>query len=147
MKFEHRVVIPASQDAVSAVLRDVPRAARCMPGVQEVSQEPDGSYIGALRVKVGPMGFTLSGKMSVEEHPDNGRWLLSTDAQDRRLGGGVHANVEAVLVEVSPNNTDISMVADVQFIGRLGELGQPLIKRRAESMFKEFADNLRKELT
>jgi carbon monoxide dehydrogenase subunit G len=147
MKFEHQVTIPASRDAINAVLNDVPRAARCMPGVQEVNAEVDGSYTGSLRIKVGPMGFTLFGKMSVEEKPEDGLWRLTTEAQDRRLGGGIHANVEAILTETSPSSTDMKMSADIQFIGRLGELGQPLIKRRAESMFKDFAENLRKDVS
>jgi carbon monoxide dehydrogenase subunit G len=147
MKFEHQVTIPASRDTINAVLHDVPRAARCMPGVQEVNQEADGSYTGSLRIKVGPMGFTLSGKMSVEEKPNEGLWRLTTEAQDRRLGGGIHANVEALLTEGGIGSTAMTMSADIQFIGRLGELGQPLIKRRAETMFKDFAENLRKEVS
>jgi carbon monoxide dehydrogenase subunit G len=147
MKFEHQVTIPASRDAINAVLHDVPRAARCMPGVEETNAEADGTYTGSLRIKVGPMGFTLSGKMSVEEKLEDGLWRLITEAQDRRLGGGIHANVEAILTETSPSSTDMKMSADIQFIGRLGELGQPLIKRRAESMFKDFAENLRKEVS
>ena len=147
MKFEYQLTIPASRDAINVVLHDVPRAAQCMPGVQEVSTEADGTYSGSLRIKVGPMGFTLSGKMSVEEKPEEGLWRLITEAQDRRLGGGIHANVEAILTGTSPNSTDMKLSADMQFMGRLGELGQPLIKRRAESMFKDFAENLRKEVS
>jgi len=39
------------------------------------------------------------------------------------------------------------LIADVQFSGRLAELGQPLIKRKADSFVQEFAQNLRKALS
>ena len=32
--------------------------------------------------------------------------------------------------------------ADLQFSGRLGELGQPLIRRKADAMLEEFTENL-----
>ena len=34
--------------------------------------------------------------------------------------------------------------ADVSFSGRLGQLGQPLIKKKADDMVQEFAEGLKR---
>ena len=38
------------------------------------------------------------------------------------------------------------MLADVQFSGRLAELGQPLIKKKADAFVAEFTQNLQKAI-
>jgi len=58
----------------------------------------------------------------------------------------VHADVEAKLDEVTPTQTAVEIVAEVQFAGRLAEMGQPLIKKKADSFVGEFAENLRKAI-
>jgi carbon monoxide dehydrogenase subunit G len=49
-------------------------------------------------------------------------------------------------VELSPDKTEVEIIADVVFAGRLAEMGQPLIKRTADSFVGEFTQNLRKAI-
>ena len=46
----------------------------------------------------------------------------------------------------SPAETELTIETDTTFMGRLGELGQPLIRRKAQSTIEEFARNLSREL-
>ena len=50
------------------------------------------------------------------------------------------------LKDAGAGATEVQAVADLQFSGRLGELGQPLIRRKADSMLEEFTENLRAAL-
>lgn len=143
MNFEHMIIIDASRDAVWAVLSDFPRAASLMPDVGEVRQSRDGGYEGTMRVRVGPIGLNLSGTIQVEQDEVQGRWSMKAGAQDRRVGGGFQANIDVKLKELSGKTSELSIKADVQLLGRLGQLGQPLIKRKAESTIRQFAENLR----
>jgi uncharacterized protein len=144
MKFEHRVDVDAPRDTVRDFLDDVPRSARCLPGLEEIAQAEDGSYDGRVALRLGPMGFHIAGKAWLER--DSDRWRLKGEGRDRRVGAGVVAIVEAQLNERPPSGTEVLISADVQFSGRLAELGQPLIRRKADSMVKEFAANLQKAL-
>ena len=38
--------------------------------------------------------------------------------------------------------TELSLSSDLTFMGKLGEMGQPLIRKKAESTMEEFARNL-----
>lgn len=143
MKFEHTVTLPRPKAEVDEALADIPTVARLIPGVEDVREKADGSYEGTLKVRVGPMSLTLAGDVDVEQDIQAGRWIMRAKAQDRRIGGGISATIEAHVSSVEPAATQMAIASDVQLMGRLGELGQPLIKRKASDMIEAFADNLR----
>ena len=144
MKFERGLDIQASRESLWAILSDFPRAARCLPGVEDVRDLGDGKYEATMRVRVGPVGLRLTGTVDVNQDEAAGRWNMQARAQDRKVGGGVRAIIEAALSEQSPSESELWVSADVQFMGRLGEMGQPLIRRKAETAINEFAENLRR---
>ena len=144
MKFTYDVTVDAPQDRVWAILSDVPQAASLMPGVESVVAQPDGTYTGAVRVRVGPIGFNLTGRVEVQQDRDAGTWRLQARADDRRVGAGVTSAVETVITEPTPGRTQMRVGADVQFSGRLGQLGQPLIKKKADDMVQAFAEGLKR---
>ncbi len=145
MKFEHRVVVEAPETAVRALLDDFPRAAGCLPGLEEVKELEDGTYEGRMGIRIGPLGMHFSGKGRLER-VDEQTWRMHGEGRDRRVGAGVTAAVDAKLAPVDAQTTEVLINADVQFSGRLAELGQPLIKRKADAMVQEFAENLKKVL-
>lgn len=142
MKFQHQVTTKASREALWAVLQDFPSVARCLPGVEEVRKISDDTYEGTLRIRIGPIGLRMAGTVEVEQDEDAGLWRMTAQALDQRVGGGAKAIIEAVISEPEPGVAGLDIQAEVQFIGRLGEMGQPLIRRKADSMINEFAQNL-----
>jgi len=146
MKFEHRVTVSASKAKVQAFLDDFDRAARCVPGLQEVKEVEPNVYDGSVRVRIGPLGLTVGGRAKLDRS-DPEAWRVQGEGRDRRVGASVIANVEARFVELAADSTELALLADVQFTGRLAELGQPLIKRKADSFVQEFAENLRKAIS
>ena len=148
MRLENRCVVPASPDETWNYLMDVATAARCVPGVVDVAADGDGRYRGTLKARVGPMSISLSGTVKVEEqeHAVRGAARFLVEASDRRIGGGVKTEMLVRLKQVSPTETELTIETDTTFMGRLGELGQPVIRRKAQSTIEEFARNLAREL-
>ena len=144
MKFEYDVGIDVPQGRIWEILSDIVSASSLMPDVQSVEQQPDGTYTGTIRIRVGPIGFNLVGAVAISEDRNTGKWSMISQAQDPRIGGGVTSKIETTITEPSPGNTQMQVNADVQFSGKLGQLGQPLIKKKADSMIKEFTENLRR---
>ena len=141
MKLEHRVAIDAPRAKVWAVLMDLPVAARCVPGTREVA--PDGEGVrGTLDVRVGPVKLALGGTVAIESRNEAaGTARLRADAEDRRLGGSVRALVDLAVSGDAP--TELRITTDIAILGRIGELGQPLIARQAEKVLAGFAECLR----
>ncbi len=146
MKLENSCVVPASAAKTWDFLMNVEAAARCVPGVVEVATE-DGRYRGTLKARVGPMSISLSGTVKVEEQDSSqGRARYLVEASDRRIGGGVKTEMLVQLKPTSSTETELVIETDTTFMGRLGELGQPVIRRKAQSTIEEFARNLARAL-
>ena len=148
MKLENRCLVPADIQRTWNLIMDIPRVAACVPGMEEVVQEEDGSYRASMRVRVGPMGLTLAGTLQVrEQDPSKGEARFLIEASDRKVGGAVRADLIIQLRSEEGNQTELVLNTDTTFIGRLGELGQPLIRRKANNTMEEFARNLAQQLS
>ena len=144
MRTEHAFSVPAERERVWAHLMDVPAAARCVPGVEDVVANAD-AYRGRLRVQVGPIRLALDGEVRVIARDDTvGTATLRLDAAEKRLGGGVRADVILAVAGSAP--TEVRIASEVTVLGRLGELGQPLMQRKADETMRAFAGCLERTL-
>ena len=64
------------------------------------------------------------------------------EANDRRVGGGVKTNMTMKLNAKTTHESELEIMADTTFMGRLGELGQPIIRRKARNTLEDFMKNL-----
>ena len=148
MKFSQSAQIPVAREPLWEFLMDVPKVAQSLPGVESVSKIDDTTYEGALKVRVGPIALNLLGKIIVEEQDkQNWRAALRAEANDRRAAGAVKGKTTMMLKAVDSNQTELLVETDVNILGKIGEFGQPIIRKKADSMLKEFVENIKKQLT
>lgn len=147
MKFEHKATIQAPIADVWTFLMDVPAVATCAPGVERVEPLGDNHYRGTLKVSVGPVRLTFEGDVVVVERDEAAhKAAMRAEAADRRAGGAVKALLSMALAEPAPGSTELTMETDAQVLGKIGEFGQPIIRRKAEQTMDEFARNLQKAI-
>jgi len=60
--------------------------------------------------------------------------------------GAVNGKTSMTLKELSANQTELMVETDVNILGKIGEFGQPIIRKKADSMLREFVDNIKKQL-
>ena len=143
MEFEHRCTIPVPRATLWQFLLDVPQMATCVPGVESITKSSEDTYNGQMRVKLGPIHLTLQGAMTIETR-DQQQWLVvaRSEANDRRVGGGVHIGTRLLLLESSPETTELVVQTQARLFGKLGEFGQPVIRKQADTILAGFARNL-----
>jgi len=146
LTFAQECVIPVERERLWDFLMEVPRVARCVPGVETVEAVEAGAYRGSLRVQVGPIRLSLQGTMIVEEQ-DRVAWRarMRAEANDRRLGGGIRARMSLTLAP-GDGGTRLQIETDLAVLGKIGEFGQPIIKKKADTLLAEFARNLQTAL-
>ena len=148
MKIEILSDVPASREATWALVMDIPKAASCIPGIKDITPDGEDKYQATLQARVGPMGMNLSGTITVlSQDADAGEAYFLVEANDRRVGGGVKTNMSMKVTAKSADETELEIIADTTLMGRLGELGQPLIRRKARNTLEEFSNNLSKLLS
>ncbi len=148
MKFTQTCLITAKRDAVWDFLMNMDQVAGCLTGVQAMKPLNEDKYEGTLRIKVGRVSITFQGAVQVESRDrDAWRGVIRAEAKDRKLGGGVKAHMEVSLVEKSPDETEMHVELETHILGKIGEFGQPVIRKKTESMLREFAEQVSQKLT
>ena len=145
MNFEHHCTVPVARETLWNFLMDVPQMAPCVPGVSEVIATGENQYAGRMKVTFGPIRLTLQGELFIQEL-DQTHWRAvgRAEANDRRVGGGVHISAELTLVEQEEAQTRLSIRTEARLMGKLGEFGQPVIRKKADKIVAEFARNVAK---
>ena len=147
MKFTQSAQIPVAREPLWDFLMDVPKVAKSLPGVESVSKIDDTTYEGALVVRVGPIKLNLQGKIILEEqNKDAWRAALRAEAKDRMAAGAVNGKTSMTLKELGASQTELLVETDDNILGKIGEFGQPIIRKKADSMLKEFVENIKKQL-
>jgi carbon monoxide dehydrogenase subunit G len=147
MIIDQQMTIAAPPERVWAFMLDIPSVARCVPGVVSVTEGEDGSYVGALKVKVGPIAATLEGRVRLVEADEGTRQArMAVEAADKRLRSAVNARMSMQLEPLADGGTKVEMHTDASVMGKLGEFGQAVIKRKANQIVEEFARNMTREL-
>ena len=143
MHFENKATIPVSRDRLWDVLMNMEQVARCLPGVENIQAIDPDNYNGTLKMRVGPIGLRLEGKVSVTER-NREAWQagMRAEGNERGVGGVVKADIGMRLNELDPNQTELTVVTDAQVMGKLGEFGQPVMRKKADSMMQEFSRNI-----
>jgi len=142
MTFAQECVVPVARERLWDFLMDVPAVGRCVPGIESIQAGDDGAYRGGLKVQVGPIRLALQGTITVEEQ-DRSVWRarMRAEANDRRLGGGIRARMSVTLAPVA-EGTRLHIETDLAVLGKIGEFGQPVIKKKADTLLQEFVRNI-----
>ncbi len=148
MKFGQTCTITASRADVWDFLMNIENVANCLSGVQKFEPLDEDHYQGTLRVKVGPVALSFQGTMHVETR-DYEQWLsvVRAEAKDRKVGGGVKAHLNMALVALSSNETEMHVLLDVHILGKIGEFGQPVIRKKTDAMLQDFAAAVSQQLS
>ena len=145
MRMENSCLIPTDPATAWDLIMDIPRAAACVPGLKEIIPEGNGRYRATIQGRVGPRSLNFSGTVAVlEADQARGELKVLVEAADRRVGGSIKADMTVRLTEQEQGQTQLSIVTETAFMGKLGELGQPLMNRKARTTIEEFAKNLAK---
>ncbi len=144
VKFNRQAVIPTAREPLWDFLMDVPKVAQSLPGVESVTQIDDTTYQGKLKVRIGPISLNLDDKIFLEQR-DRGSWsaALRAEANDRMAAGAVRGKTVMSLKEISSSETEFLVETDVSILGKIGEFEQPIIRKKADAILKEFVENIK----
>jgi carbon monoxide dehydrogenase subunit G len=147
MKFEQTIDLPgASPERVWGFVMDIPSMAKCIPGCDGVEDLGNNHYKAVVKIKVGPIGLALASEISIVEKDEANRTAaLLVEAADKRVGGAVKATMSMKLTPEG-DGTKLEVSTDANVMGRIGDFGQPIIRKKADQTLQEVAANLRKAL-
>jgi carbon monoxide dehydrogenase subunit G len=138
LKVSEELNLGASQDEVWKLLRDTPRLAALLPGVETVTplDEPGAeAYQAKAGDKIGPFKVALT--EAREPHSLKASIKGADSIGLNRITGSLHIT----LISASPA-AQMRFEADIEILGKLATLGAAPIRRRTTEKFAEFARNI-----
>jgi carbon monoxide dehydrogenase subunit G len=141
MKFSGELTVRAPRARVYEKLRDARFFASCVDGVRDLAEIGPDRYSAAFETKVAYMKFTF--KVTVEMTRAEPPELIEAKVEGAPLGivGRLAATSQTTLSEAG-DETKIAYAVDAALTGKLGSLGQPVLRSKAKEMERQFAARL-----
>jgi uncharacterized protein len=142
MKFQGNLLIARPIEKVWAFLWDIEKLSKCIPGCQAVKTLKERErYELSVKDSVGPITVQLELLADVKKIEPLKRIEIAMQGKDFKAGGV--RQTMALALASKDNETQVDFETDVNVFGRLGTLGYPFVKKKAEAVIKEFGDNVK----
>jgi carbon monoxide dehydrogenase subunit G len=142
MKITGEITVKAPRTAVFDKLRDARFFASCVDGVRDLNEIDQSHYTAVLETRVAYMKFKFNVSVQVVRisPPDE----IEAKVEGTPLGvvGRLTASSMTKLTEYG-DETKVDYQVESTLTGKLGALGQPVLKSKAKEMEKQFAQRLR----
>jgi len=142
MKFSGEIVIDAAREAVFAKIRDARFFASCVQGVQELTEIDADHYTAVLETKVAYLKFKFNVAVDVVRAEPPHEIEAKIEGTPLGIVGRLTASS---LTRLTAENgaTKVHYEVDATLTGKLGSLGQPVLRAKAKEMERSFAERMR----
>jgi uncharacterized protein len=141
MEFTGRYAISAPIERVWDGILDPAVLKACIPGCEKLEQPADGQYIATVKLKIGPLNATFSGKVTLSDA--NPPFSVQLNGEGTGGVAGFAKGGALVTLERDGAVTNLSYAANASVGGKLAQIGQRLIdgaaKQIADNFFQRFA--------
>jgi carbon monoxide dehydrogenase subunit G len=147
MEITKTFVVNAPAAAVWEFLIDPYRVGRCLPGAAITEKVDDQTYAGTITIKVGPVTASYRGKMRFDRlDPAAMEADIAASGQETKGKGGADMRMKSRIVARGLDETEVTVVSDVNVMGVLAQFGRGMIQDVSDQLFQKFTDGMRREL-
>ena len=141
MKVEGEISVQAPREVVFARLSDAPFFTSCVDGVKELTAIDETHYSALFATRIAYLRFTF--KVNVEMTRIEPPTRIEAKIEGTPLGvvGRMTATAATELVE-DGDQTTIRYSIEATITGKLGSMGEPVLRAKAKEMEKQFSKNL-----
>lgn len=122
------------------MLMDADTLAQVVPAVSRLEKTGDNEFKAIAEVKIGPVSGSFSGDLSLADIRENEGYTLHVK-QNSKIGNA-DASVAISLKPITDTQTEVSFDGNARLSGLLARTGQRVISGVANTLTKQFFDNL-----
>ena len=142
MKFTGDIAIVAPREAVFAKVRNARFFASCVEGVQNLSEIDSDHYTAVLETKIAYLKFKFDVAVEVLRIDPPNEIEARIEGTPSGIVGRLSARSLTRLAEEN-GGTRVSYEIEAALTGKLGSLGQPVLRAKAKEMERQFAERIR----
>lgn len=142
MQFSQSFNIACPREQVWDLFQNVPEVVTCIPGAKLTEDRGDGTYLGVVESRLGPVTAVFEGEgiHTVDVDAFSGR--LDGNGRDRKAGSRAKAKI-AYQLEPIEGGTQVDVDSDITLSGAAAQFGRPgLVRELTARIMQEFATNV-----
>jgi carbon monoxide dehydrogenase subunit G len=141
MKISGTIIVQAPRPQVYKALRDARLFASCVEGVRDLVETGPDAYSAMFETKVAYMKFAFKVTVQVVRADERREIEAKIEGSPVGIVGRLTATSVARLTETA-GATRIDYDVDSALTGKLGSLGQPVLRAKAKEMERQFVARL-----
>jgi len=144
LRIEETFELHAPVDRTWRYLVDPRQVVNCLPGAELTEVENGETYLGRVKVKLGPITAAYDGRVTVTDR-DDAEHVVSMvgEGRERSGSGSAKMTMTSRLTALADNATKVQVVADFDIVGRAAQFGRGMIESVNKQLFKQFTECLR----
>jgi carbon monoxide dehydrogenase subunit G len=140
IRIEERFVVKAEPGPVWEFLIDPRRVVTCLPGAQLAEVVDERTFHGDVKVKVGTVTVSYRGKVLIEEVDAASRQVrMSGEGRESGGAGSARMRMQSRVAEHAGGGSEVSVLAEIDVVGRIVQLGRGMIEQVGLQLFRQFA--------
>jgi len=141
MKFSGELSVKAPRAEIYKAVRDARFFASCVEGVRDLQETGPDTYAAVFETKVAYMKFSFKVTVQVTRAEEPRQIEAKVDGTPLGIVGRLAATSVTTLSD-DGDGTKIAYDVDAALTGKLGSLGQPVLRAKAKEMERHFAARL-----
>lgn len=146
MVLEGKIQVAAAAPVLWDLLLDIDRFSSCLPGLEQARQIDARTFAGVVVAAVGPISGQFSFTSTITDSTPTSDLVVMTEGEDSVTRSHVTARLNLQLAERAANHTELSYRADIEIKGRLGILGDMVLRATSALALEEFARRLKAQV-
>jgi carbon monoxide dehydrogenase subunit G len=146
-KIEERFEVQAPVERVWEYLIDPARVVQCLPGAELLESQDDRTFLGVIKVKVGPLSMSYKGQARFTEVDDQAHQVRMV-GEAREVGGSGSTKVTMVstVAPLSGGGSEVLVNAEIDLVGKIVQFGRGMIEEVSRQMFRQFSACVKSKL-
>ena len=144
LRIEETFELHAPVDRTWRYLVDPRQIVNCLPGAELTEVKDDETFLGRVKVKVGPVTAAYDGRVTITDRDDTAHVVsMVGEGRERTGSGSAKMTMTSRLTSLSSGATQVQVVADVDIVGKAAQFGRGMIESVNKQLFKQFTECLR----
>jgi carbon monoxide dehydrogenase subunit G len=146
-KIEEKFELQAPVERVWKYLIDPARVAVCLPGAELLEAQDERTFLGAVKVKVGPVTMSYKGTVKFTEVDDQSHQVRLV-GEGREAGGGGSARMTMVskVTPLSGGGSLVEVTTEMELVGKIVQFGRGMIEEVSRQLFRQFSACVKQHL-
>ena len=146
-KIEQRFEVQAPVERVWSYLIDPKRVVECLPGAELLEQKDERTFLGAIKVKVGPLSMSYKGQATFTEIDEEAHQVrMVGDAREVTGSGSTKVSMLSTVTPLANGGAEVLVSADIDLVGKIVQFGRGMIEEVSRQMFRQFSTCVKQHL-